>query len=131
MIKLIVAKGLNNAIGKNNSLIWKLPRDMKFFTETTRGNVVLMGRKNWDSIPSKFRPLPERVNAVVTRNEDFNDPDCLIFPSIEIALEYFDNKEDRDVFIIGGGEIYSYCLQLGIVGEMFITEVKESFEADI
>ncbi len=130
MTKLIVAKGLNNEIGKDNGLIWRLPRDMRFFTETTRGNIVLMGRKNWDSIPLKFRPLPGRVNGVVTRNEDFDVPDCLVFPSVEVALEYFDNKEDRDVFIIGGGEIYKYCLRLGVVEEMFITEVKESFEAD-
>jgi dihydrofolate reductase len=74
--------------------------------------------------------LTERVNAVITKNEEFDEADCLVFPSVESALQYFDDKEDRDVYIIGGGQIYKYCLELDVVEEMFITEVKEEFEAD-
>src|SRR5690554_7624901 len=68
---LIVAMGKHREIGKDNDLLWKLPRDMKFFKETTLGHTVVMGRKNWESIPEKFRPLPNRKNIVVSRNPDY------------------------------------------------------------
>ena len=112
IVKLIVARGANGAIGKDNDLIWKLPRDMRFFTESTRGGIVIMGRKNWDSIPLKYRPLSDRENVVITRNADFSHPDCAVFQSIEAALENYKNDE-RDVYIIGGGQIYRYCLEQG------------------
>src|SRR5436190_578023 len=70
-ISLIVAVAENNVIGRNNTLPWRLPADMKFFKEKTTGHCVVMGRKNYDSIPEKFRPLPGRTNIVVTRQKDF------------------------------------------------------------
>jgi dihydrofolate reductase len=66
MVKLIVAKASNDVIGKDNDLIWHLPADMRFFTQTTKGHIVVMGRRNWDSIPLKYRPLSERINVVIS-----------------------------------------------------------------
>ena len=70
---LIVAMDLDRGIGKNNDLMWHLPNDMKFFKETTSGHVVVMGRKNYESIPERFRPLPNRENVVLTRNANFEE----------------------------------------------------------
>ena len=82
-VSLIVAKAENNAIGKDNDLIWKLPDDMRFFSETTKGHYVIMGRLNYDSIPLKYRPLPSRPNIVVTRNSEFVAEKCDIVDSVE------------------------------------------------
>lgn len=130
---LIVAKGAQNEIGKNNDLIWHLPADMRFFTQTTKGNIVLMGRKNWESIPLKYRPLSERINVVVTRNSSFNDSDCTVFHSIESAIAYYQKEPThagKNLFIIGGGQIYQYCLEHNLLDEMYITYIDETFEAD-
>lgn len=133
-IKLIVAKAANNEIGKDNDLIWHLPADMRFFTETTKEHIVLMGRKNWDSIPPKYRPLSNRINVVITKNEDFEHNDCTVFHSIEKAIEFYKTNSDiskgKDLYIIGGGQIYDYCLTNNLLDEMFITFIDASFEAD-
>jgi len=127
---IIAAVAENNAIGKDNNLIWKLPNDMKFFKEKTSGHVVITGRKNYQSIPEKFRPLPNRVNLLITRNEDhgFGIP---AFSSIKKAVMFAHNEcsDDKDIYIIGGGEIYNQSL--GLADEMFITKVKGSFDADV
>jgi dihydrofolate reductase len=130
MVKLIVAKALNNAIGKNNQLIWHLPDEMKYFTKNTGGHVVVMGRKNWDSIPLKFRPLAGRINVVVTRNAAFKADGCFTVSSIAEAIEKFGKQSGKDIFIIGGGQIYSQAIAQNLVEEMLITEVAETFDAD-
>lgn len=129
MIKLIVAIAKNKAIGKDNDLIWHLPADMRFFSETTKDSIVLMGRKNWDSIPAKYRPLPSRLNLVVTRDESFSEDGCEVYHSIEDAIHKYEN-DLRDLYIIGGGQIYEYCLKNELVNEMLITHIDASFEAD-
>jgi dihydrofolate reductase len=128
-VSLIVAMDTNQGIGKNNDLLWHLPADMKFFKETTSGHIVVMGRKNWDSIPEKFRPLPNRENVVLTRNPTFSGHECVVFHSLETCLHHYKNEE-RTIFIIGGGEIYRYALEIDCVEEMYITHVDESFNAD-
>jgi dihydrofolate reductase len=130
MVKLIVAKASNDVIGKDNDLIWHLPADMRFFTQTTKGHIVVMGRRNWDSIPLKYRPLSERINVVVSRNKDFKHSDCLSFQSLEDALAYFKNEKDRDIFIIGGGQIYRDALDKNLVDEMLVTHIEQDFEGD-
>lgn len=130
MVKLIVARASNGVIGKNNDLIWHLPADMRFFTQTTKGHVVIMGRRNWDSIPLKYRPLSDRINVVVTRNETFTNPDCIVFHNLKNAVEAYKNKGNQDVYIIGGGQIYASALEAGIVEEMLITEIDFAFEGD-
>jgi len=117
-------------IGKNNDLMWHLPADMKFFRETTTGHIVVMGRKNYDSIPERFRPLPNRENVVLTRNTDFTADNCVVFHSLEACLDHYKNEVERTVFIIGGGQIYKEALGLGVIDEMYITHVNHVFGAD-
>ena len=129
MVKLIVAIASNRVIGKDNDLIWHLPADMKFFTNTTKGHIVLMGRKNWLSIPDKYRPLKDRLNIVVSRDTRFSSNDCVTFNSIEKAIEKYQGDE-RDTYIIGGGQIYEYCLDHNLVEEMYITKIHREFDGD-
>ena len=105
-VSLIVAMDLDRGIGRDNDLMWHLPNDMKFFKETTQDHIVVMGRKNYDSIPEKYRPLPKRENVVLTRNTEFIAENCEVFHSLEACLEAYKDESERTVFIIGGGEIY-------------------------
>lgn len=130
MVKLIVAKASNDVIGKDNDLIWHLPADMRFFTQTTKGHIVIMGRRNWDSIPLKYRPLSERTNVVITRNKDFAHPDCLSFQSLDEAISHFKNEKQRDIFIIGGGQIYREALDKDLIDQMLVTHIDQAFEGD-
>lgn len=127
---LIVAMDSERGIGKKNDLMWHLPKDMQFFKDTTQGQIVVMGRKNYDSIPEKYRPLPNRLNVVLTRNNDFNAPDCLVFHSLEDCMSYFKDEKERTLFIIGGGEIYRMAIESNIVDEMYITHVHHSYDAE-
>jgi dihydrofolate reductase len=129
-VQLIVAMDEQRGIGKNNDLMWHLPADMKFFKETTLGHIVIMGRKNWDSIPEKYRPLANRENVVLTRNSDFKLDNALVFHSLEAALEHYRQEKERIVFIIGGGEIYRQALVLNCVHVMYITHVEGNYGAD-
>jgi len=129
-VSLIVAMDLDRGIGKNNDLMWHLPRDMRFFKETTLDHIVVMGRKNYESIPEKYRPLPKRENVVLTRNESYTADDCNIFHSLDECLNYYKSEEERTVFIIGGGEIYRQALEMNVVDEMYISHVNHSYGAD-
>ena len=80
---LIVAMDNKRGIGKNNDLMWHLPEDMKFFKNSTKGHVVVMGRKNFESIPEKYRPLPGRENVIITRNESYKAEGCQVIHSLE------------------------------------------------
>jgi len=126
---IIVAIGANNEIGKDNGLLWHLPRDMQFFKKTTMDHVVIMGRKNWESIPERFRPLSNRENIVLTRNLNYSaDGAKLItkFSAIPTAVA----NPDKKCFIIGGAQIYQLALDDGNVHEMYITHVEAAFDAD-
>ncbi|MEZ4922340.1 MAG: dihydrofolate reductase [Crocinitomicaceae bacterium] len=129
MVKLIVAIASNRAIGKDNDLIWHLPADMRFFTETTKGNIVIMGRRNWNSIPDKYRPLSDRLNVVVSRDTSFTDEGCVAYNTIEEAISAYKN-DPRDTYIIGGGQIYKYALDHDLIDQMYITKIDASFDAD-
>ena len=85
-VSLIVAVSENNVIGKDNDLIWNFPKDMKYFKDTTEGHFVIMGRKNFESIPHKFRPLPNRTNIIVTRNKNYSAENCLVTNSLREAV---------------------------------------------
>lgn len=122
---IIAAVDEENGIGKDNKLPWHLPEDMKFFKNTTQGHVVVMGRKNWDSIPERFRPLPNRDNVVITRSL-IEYEGAMTFNSIDDCLQYYD---DRDIFVIGGGEIYNQMMPF--VNEMYITHVEGTHNADV
>ncbi len=125
-VKLIVAKADNGAIGKGNDLIWRLPADLKFFKKTTLGHTLIMGRKTFESIGF---PLPGRTTIIITRDKNYKQDKCLIAHSIEEALKLVEN--DESPFIAGGATIYKQALEKGLVKEMIITEVHESFEADV
>ncbi|MEC7645947.1 MAG: dihydrofolate reductase [Bacteroidota bacterium] len=127
---LIVAVAKNGVIGKNNNLIWHLPKDIRFFKETTMGHHVIMGRKNFESIPHKYRPLPDRINIVITRQSEYKAEGCIVVNSIETALKIAKNNGDIEPFIIGGGEIYRIALEENLVAKIYLTKVHHSFEGD-
>ena len=129
-VALIVAIDSARGIGKNNDLMWHLPADMNFFKETTKNQIVVMGRKNYDSIPEKYRPLPNRLNVILTRNKDFKADNCLVFNTFDDCLTHFEQENERKVFIIGGGEIYKMALDSNRLNEIFITYVDGVFDAD-
>lgn len=128
-ISQIVAASDNNAIGLKGKLLWRLPIDTKYFTDVTRGHYVLMGRKSWDALPDKYRPLPDRVNIVVTRQNNFNPPGCIVVSSIEQGIEVAEAAGEEELMIIGGGEIYKQSLPY--TNRVYITCVHHEFaEAD-
>ena len=130
IVSLIVAVSENGVIGKDNDLIWHLPKDMKFFKETTMGHHVIMGRKNFESIPHKYRPLPDRTNIVITRQSGYKAEGCVVVNSIEAALEISKNNGDIEPFIIGGGQIYKLALEANLVDKIYLTKVRHSFDGD-
>ena len=127
---LIVAMDSNRGIGKDNDLMWHLPAEMRFFTTTTKEQIVVMGRKNYDSIPEKYRPLPNRENVVLSRNADFDAGDCKVFTSLNECIEHFNSETERKLFVIGGGQIYREALAHEGLNEMFITYIDFAFEPD-
>ena len=123
MITLIAAAAENNALGKNNDLIWHLPDDFKRFKAITSGHYIIMGRKTFESFP---KPLPNRTHVIITRQKNYNPENCIVVNSLEKALAACPKNEDR--FIIGGAEIYK--LSLSIIDRIELTRVFGKFEAD-
>ncbi len=116
----IVAVAENNAIGKNNQLPWRLPEDLKFFKRTTMGKPVLMGRKTYESLG---KPLPGRLNIVVSANTDLQLPEgVLLFTNLDAAVERLQAENTDEGFIIGGGTLFEQCLPL--TERMYITRVQ-------
>lgn len=107
---IIAAIGKNRELGKDGKLLWHIPEDLKHFKELTVGNVVIMGRKTFESLPDSVRPLPGRVNIVVTRNSEYQKGNYLVAPSVETAVEQARGVGTENIFIIGGGEIYREAL---------------------
>ncbi len=125
---IIVAMSTNRGIGKNNDLMWHLPEDMKFFKEKTFGHPVIMGRKNYESIPEKFRPFKNRLNIVISRQDNFSTPGCVLVQDLIGAIEVAQQDEQEEIFVIGGGQVYRESLQLGKVDRMYITQVEAVFD---
>ncbi len=110
MISIIAAIGANNrALGKDGDLLWKIPEDLKRFKQLTDGHPVIMGRKTWESLPERFRPLPNRTNIVVTRNASYRAPGAIVVADIDAAIATA-AEMDSEIFVIGGGEIYAAAL---------------------
>ena len=128
IVSLIAALSQNRVIGKNNDLPWHLPDDMKYFMQTTSGHHVIMGRKNYDSIPEKFRPLPNRTNIVVTRQKNFVAPNCIVVNSIEEGLAIARKNNETEAFIIGGSEIYNQGFAMA--NRLYLTEIHATIEGD-
>lgn len=129
-VSLIVAVSENQVIGKNNDLVWHLPDDMKFFKDTTEAHHVIMGRKNFESIPHKYRPLPKRTNVIVTRQASLEAEGCLVVSSVREALEKAKEAGDTEPFIIGGGQIYKHALENNMVDRIYLTRIHENFDGD-
>ena len=123
MIIMIAAVAENNALGKNNELVWHLPNDFKRFKSLTTNHHIIMGRKTFESFP---KPLPNRVHVVITRQKDYNQEGCIVVDSIEKAIALC--PENEDSYIIGGGEIYNLALPFTDIIE--ITKVHHTFDAD-
>jgi dihydrofolate reductase len=125
-LHLILARARNGVIGIDGQMPWKLPEDMAHFKRVTMGCPVIMGRKTWDSIPQKFRPLPGRQNIVVTRNAQWHAEGVQRAGSLEEACELC--PQDADVWIIGGAQIYAQALPLAT--SAVVTEIDANFEGD-
>ena len=126
MITIIAAIAKNNALGKDNDLIWHLPADLKRFKKVTSGHHILMGRNTFESIG---KPLPNRTTIIITRNKNYFKEGCLIANSIEEAITLVENEDD--IFIIGGAQVYKETMQKGLADKLDITLVDEEFEADV
>jgi len=126
-ISFIVAASDNNVIGVNNQLPWHLPADMKFFRNTTWGMPVIMGRKTFESLGSK--PLPGRTNIIITRQQDWQCPGVAAVQSFEDALFVAKETDSKEVFVIGGGEIFSNYISKA--DRIYMTRVHTSIDGDI
>jgi len=124
MIIIIAAVAENNALGKNNDLLWHLPRDFKRFKEITSGHHIIMGRKTFESFP---KPLPNRTHVIITRQKDFSHEGCIVVQDLENAIAVCPTEED--LYIIGGGEIYAQSIYYA--DQLDITRVHHSFDADV
>lgn len=123
MITLIAAAAENNALGKDNDLLWHLPEDFKRFKQITSGHYIIMGRKTFESFP---KPLPNRTHIIITRQEEYLVEGCLVVHSLEEALEIAPQNEE--VFIIGGAQIYKQALPFA--DKIDLTRVHIELDAD-
>ena len=125
-IALIYARAANGVIGKDGTMPWHLPEDMARFKRLTQGSPVIMGRKTWDSLPPRFRPLPGRANIVVTRQPDWHETGAQRAPSLREALQMCEHAETA--WVIGGAQIYAQALPLAQRVE--VTEIGRDFDGD-
>lgn len=123
MITIIAAIAKNNALGKDNQLLWHLPDDFKRFKNITTGHYIIMGRKTFESFP---KPLPNRTHVIISRQKNYSQLNCIVVTSLQKAIEACPKNEE--IFIIGGGEIYNQSI--AIADKLDITRVNHSFEAD-
>ena len=129
-LKLIYARAANGVIGLNNQMPWHLPEDLAHFKRTTLGCPVLMGRKTWESIPAKFRPLPGRADLVSTRQPDWQSEGSHVVHSLEegLTLALAHCPEGKDLWVMGGAEIYAQAAP--IAEEAVVTEIDADYEGD-
>ena len=123
IISAIVATDINNVIGKDNDIPWRLPADLKYFKRRTLNHHIIMGRKTFESIG---RPLPKRTNIIVTRNPFYVASNCLVTSSIQEALQIAKDNGEEEVFIIGGGEIYRQSITF--CNRVYLTHVDTVIE---
>ena len=140
--QVIVASCNKNGIGKNNTIPWYLAGELSYFKKiTTRSNypieknVVVMGRKTWESIPEKNRPLSDRINIVLTSKVDYKVPDdvftCGSLEKIFPLLDTIKHSSKNNVFLIGGGSVYSECIKKGLCSKIYITKIYKKYDCDV
>ena len=125
-INMIFARAANGVIGRDNTIPWRLPEDMARFKRLTMGRPVIMGRKTWDSLSPKFRPLPGRTNVVITRQQDWKEAGAKTAASLADALAQCAAAEE--VWIMGGAQIYAQAVPLA--DRIEVTEIAQDFEGD-
>ncbi len=125
MISLLVAMDCNQTIGAENDLPWRLPNDLKFFKEKSTGNTIIMGRKTYESMG---RPLPNRKNVVITRQQIEFPEEVDVIDNVEVIREWNKENPDQEFFVIGGGIIFDQIMPYA--DRMYITWIEESFEGD-
>lgn len=125
IISIIAAISENRAIGKDNKLLWDIPEDMKRFREVTKGHPVIMGRKTFDSIG---RLLPQRLNIIVTRDKNYSVTGAVVVTSLESAVEKAKMEKTDEIFVIGGGQIYTQAID--IADKLYLTIVHTEIEGD-
>ena len=126
-LHLIYARAANGVIGTNGTLPWHLPEDLAHFKRTTLGCPVIMGRKTWDSLPPRFRPLPGRLNIVITRQSGWQAEGAVATPSLEAALHAC--PPDDDIWVIGGAQLFEQALPLASAA--VVTEIEAEFDGDV
>lgn len=126
MVSIIAAISKNNVLGKENKLLWYLPKDFKFFKDTTFGHPIIMGRKTFESLP---KALPGRINIVVTGDRNYEKEGAIVVHSIEDAIK-IGLSENKDIFICGGGQIYKESLEKNLVDKILLTEIDVELEGD-
>jgi len=145
MFSLIVAMDSNGGIGKKGRLPWRLKEEIKYFKKITTGHIVLMGRKTWESIPEKFRPLPNRLNVILSRNhtqdlamhlkKSGSAENLLAFGSLEGALTGVENLSNspfrgKKIFVIGGAKLYSAAILHPDCQKIYLTQIQAAFNCD-
>ena len=132
-VNAIVAMADNRVIGNGNQLPWHLPEDLKYFSQLTRGHAVLMGRKTYDSLPEKFRPLPQRLNLVLSRNMVVDHPQVRVFSSVQELAEGLQSGiiqlPTPVLWVIGGAAVYRELLSL--CDKLYLTRVRGNFSGDV
>ena len=130
LLSHIAAASRNHVIGLKNKLPWHIPEDLRYFHKKTKNKILIMGRKTFESLG---RPLPDRLNVILTKNANFKPDGAITLPSFEKALEYSRQKEllekyDKEIFITGGGEIYKQTLLM--MDRLYITRIHKDYKGD-
>lgn len=130
MISIIVAASTNMVIGKDNQLPWHIPDDLKTFKSLTEGKRIYMGRKCWESLPDKFRPLPNRENVVITRDKEYKAKGAVVINDLPTLIKSLTPSmpNQKESIVIGGGEIYKEFFP--IAKKLYLTEVFTEIEGD-
>ncbi|MDO5667101.1 MAG: dihydrofolate reductase [Alcaligenaceae bacterium] len=127
-INIIVAYSRNNIIGNHGQMPWSIPSDLAYFKETTMGSPIIMGRVTWESLG---RPLPGRLNIVISRNSSYEAEGAELVDDLESAIALAKEKApEQDIFIIGGGQIYAQALDSGLADKVYATEIHNKIEGD-
>ncbi|MDC0036677.1 dihydrofolate reductase [bacterium] len=140
-VDIVVAHDNELGIGKDNALLWQLPEDMRYFktlttqtSSTSKQSVVIMGRKTYESIPDKFRPLPNRLSIVVSRSAQYSEKQVYTATScdqaLDIAADLVAQKKAESIFCIGGGQLYASMIDHPACRQLFVTRVDKTFDAD-
>ena len=126
IVSMIAAMGTNRVIGRDNKMMWRLPKEWAYFKAKTMGHCIIMGRKNFEA---QGRALPGRTNIIVTRNKDLKIEGCVVVHSLEEALDYCRSQNETEAFICGGGQIYE--LGLSLADKLYLTEVDYSEDGEV